>query len=1337
MKFLSETDLVGSIVPKPYINKITIESAGYNRPPKRSNPHVQPRNSTGNISETVPGLVESPRESGMQATPKPSTVTLDLVVKDIVRNTPSLQSMSLVPKGPTASDKLEVADYIRINVVQCTDAKMSNAIIAMSKDTKPGTLLTKVRSLNPKIVTQTLKEVSNASFVANWSQGTPETIVGSQGSLRVKDIPYRIKFEDDLNGNPIPFQPNYLAYFVWTEFDLECIAKDFDFEVSDLDGITPLLQSVNLRSSITYDKVIVNGETIERAFIFRTDDGAIWTGNATEIGGGKWWTGRWSREDGESITHADALDFGLFKASDGQMKISEFGAGNQADELLEVIVTRELVKKEIVRNTKIQDFRAVERLEKINLDFSFVENHLTNNVLKTSRMLSTFMTGVGDKTKKYFSDMYLTRDTDNNCRFFFGLRKDKILQDFSPLRALFRSRGGSELNAILSYSPIISMKVYRVRVKGSPEIGSQPTRRHRPYSFGTANPLKFNNQNEYQGSSGISGWKTSDPQNTNRNLLTSEGDELIIKYAGPGAVEAIDGGSGVTEISNIFTKDSLDNVNVDDLGVTYFTGVDKTIKHKTDGYYQYKIVLEIKDGAAEYLAQINKTIKDTQEMLLVYFTKASELGSPGVKNFADNPHIDNENATLQSQGATRIPFVPGDMKPGNFDPALNRFTRNFVSYATTAKIIPNSGNPPKTSPPWPTGQGAPALWDIVVGNYIAVVNKLGGNILAGSDSMETLREALTNYIRPQTGNLQGIIAVLKLLENFENIISRAIKGLQRTPSLAGRDPTYTGTNNSKKVSGGQIVASNIEGQKPAHIKSISVENQFDSTFNANLPDNVGLDIFELNAIPEERLGIREITGDEFLSVVKDEKQKIFKNADGAALVPVTMEQEQKYAYNLNETDYSYFTPNIVKTPLKKISLRPINNEPPAESVPPNSLIATTNDIRRKMETATNISSPLSSLVSEYNLTVVAPREPKLPIVPMGQKRPSDKDQFDDKGKNESYVTRLSDHAAVQRNSTDIFSELSSHICFPTDINNVGKIAIRKSKKNLNSYKKDTPNGYFSNIVEKQNKEKSSFGRGYTEISVNTPALVKNGDVEDFNKLPNHVKAFFTLANGGNTGTEVIAQTGQIFTNDVENLFRDGFWSGLTEKSKTQYKFESIYTLEYFQGWKNITEGFVSDSADQISLIEKDWAPFDRAVFDLAGGNEKLLLCRFKKYSNTEVGIEDKNQLPLFEQFFILNPASVTTTITATVAPPIMTRFAPATPAAEITQIAQDGIEQYIQTNNKLENISTPLLTVGQDVGIDGGEQLGMETEEGGVGGTLDMTPVGGDVGPFGGGGTTY
>ena len=85
----------------------------------------------------------------------------------------------------------------------------------------------------------------------------------------------------------------------------------------------------------------------------------------------------------------------------------------------------------------------------------------------------------------------------------------------------------------------------------------------------------------------------------------------------------------------------------------------------------------------------------------------------------------------------------GDVRPGNFNVATNRFTQHFIDLATSA-----------TGPWGPEGSNSP--WEIITNRYMRVVSKFTN--LSGDDTQD-IRWNISSYLNPRMGNIEGILVV--------------------------------------------------------------------------------------------------------------------------------------------------------------------------------------------------------------------------------------------------------------------------------------------------------------------------------------------------------------------------------------------------------------------------------------------------------------------------------------------------------------------------------------------------------------------------------------------------
>ena len=149
--------------------------------------------------------------------------------------------------------------------------------------------------------------------------------------------------------------------------------------------------------------------------------------------------------------------------------------------------------------------------------------------------------------------MHLSRDVNNNCRFFFALRLDKFLEEHSPFGNLYKNPE-TKANA-LGACDILSMRVHRIRLKGSPEMGSKPSYTSMP-GDGSNRPKRFNEQYQNQGSYMFMSNLQKDTAGQSipmppYSTYTTEDDEILFEYKPGSPIIEFDGmGSSMTEINS-------------------------------------------------------------------------------------------------------------------------------------------------------------------------------------------------------------------------------------------------------------------------------------------------------------------------------------------------------------------------------------------------------------------------------------------------------------------------------------------------------------------------------------------------------------------------------------------------------------------------------------------------------------------------------------------------------------------------------------------------------------------------------------------------------------------
>jgi len=251
--------------------------------------------------------------------------------------------------------------------------------------------------------------------------------------------------------SPITNDTRNLAYFVWSEFDMQALALEFEFNGSRIQELETMAASwLPKPSKINSDVVFKNGEIVKTGYVFF--EGTVNPGDNKLVRTDKLWTGPY-----HYIRH--------FAYDNGTKQYTGW-KGGAAHNPSAPRNEQPFLFRQTVPNTTIQDFRIVDRLEKLDLSFAKLENKLMRIISKNPRNV------INDARFSYFTDLFLSRDKNNNCRFMFGIDLKKMVRENSVYGGLFNNP--EWLIKSMSSIRIASMKIFRHRVKGSPEIGSKP-----------------------------------------------------------------------------------------------------------------------------------------------------------------------------------------------------------------------------------------------------------------------------------------------------------------------------------------------------------------------------------------------------------------------------------------------------------------------------------------------------------------------------------------------------------------------------------------------------------------------------------------------------------------------------------------------------------------------------------------------------------------------------------------------------------------------------------------------------------------------------------------------
>jgi hypothetical protein len=625
---VSQNQIVGSILPNVYISKIILQSSGDEV--VESNPHVDVAREPDTFVDPRTGKVKrrfvQPNFARKSKESEKLNVTVEVVLKEKI-----LDGLFTNWFGD-----VDFSKYIRVRLIQITDGNLARYVAQSINfldvvDVRGETIQTPsqlvvskfnlARNLN-LVEPRRLKNISRLPDFQPFGYGAPKidesllpqisqlekairpsfyklindrdvvassTIsVGQETPRDPREIRRQYR-ETDSDGNEIynflfrrvftlnQKNPENLSYFAFAFLDLQQLRQDFD--------LGKVFPKNNTIGNVANEVVIRDGEIASETSVF-------YSGN--EI-----WAGPIQRSATNELV--GVLNSGLTVP----------------------------LRQEFAPNSKVQDFRNFDDLEKVKVDFSLLESELNRlNIINPRRE------GVGFQNPKgYFSNFSTARDEEGNVRFFFSVDYRKLLQDYTNFGKLLRRRDA--MRFILQDSAILGMKIIRRRVAGSPEIGSA----QREDVFFTDSPVGYG-------------------RNSIDKTIAVSGEKSFGSF-----VEVEQANGSLAEIESVNLQ------NIDDGSVRHFTGIDRSIATETDGYYRYEVQLEVKDAGYNFLKRFVIRLEEARQRLNAYYAEATSLGSNSTQVPLMNPHVDVPQEEF---------LVKGQQRKTTFDLTLNRFSQSFI-----------------------------------------------------------------------------------------------------------------------------------------------------------------------------------------------------------------------------------------------------------------------------------------------------------------------------------------------------------------------------------------------------------------------------------------------------------------------------------------------------------------------------------------------------------------------------------------------------------------------------------------------------------------------------------
>jgi hypothetical protein len=362
-----------------------------------------------------------------------------------------------------------------------------------------------------------------------------------------------------------------------------------------------------------------------------------------------------------------------------------------------------------INTSQVQDFRVLAKIESIPLDFSMVEKDLFPD-------LKSDLSGERiplNSTYDEFSNIFLSRDIQDNCRFFFSINWKSIILNNSVFGKLIDDAGPSNLEELVRRTKINNITIFRRRVQGNSAVDSSPY--YKPESGAYFDP-------------------TSPPkpfmENDPRDIIVESSDDQS------GNLLSITNSDG----SSIKEQENFGNVDIGGNSIRHFSCADQTVKNKSNGYYKYSVEINAADQSVEIVQEKLDILIGNINTIKEYYDDASKVtNSPNGIPPSYSQYIDTGNdPTLPAEQE----YSPGDINTGAFNSRTGQFSQDFIDNK------------------WLTGTGWKDIVDPALTSYVDVL-KFFFNLGTQEDSIRT---SLTTLVDPRMATPESIKTVIDTMQ---------------------------------------------------------------------------------------------------------------------------------------------------------------------------------------------------------------------------------------------------------------------------------------------------------------------------------------------------------------------------------------------------------------------------------------------------------------------------------------------------------------------------------------------------------------------------------------------
>ena len=265
---ISNEQLIGTVTPNVYIDKITLESHS---------------------------------DSGLR-------VSINLVVKDIINN----------PRNTAWFNQKELKKVLKIKIVQATTAEQYMALSNRGNNSSVNFALKDPwlleNELQSKITSLSTFEPDDSEVFKKYEPTRRRSSTTDSDGNIITDFTYKVSFYlDDPN-------PQHLSYFCFSYVDPMEFQEAFGIEMpSNFD---------KLNGKVSSDVVFRNSDLVSEAIAFYDDKNEIWPGPVHSMSGGRWMTGTEHSNKNKYLTerrvpNTKVQDFRIMaRLSDAQIDLS-------------------------------------------------------------------------------------------------------------------------------------------------------------------------------------------------------------------------------------------------------------------------------------------------------------------------------------------------------------------------------------------------------------------------------------------------------------------------------------------------------------------------------------------------------------------------------------------------------------------------------------------------------------------------------------------------------------------------------------------------------------------------------------------------------------------------------------------------------------------------------------------------------------------------------------------------------------------------------------------------------------------------------------------------------